>query len=200
MRACSPEMDIVSSLLLDKPTLMKLDEMAEEIENNVNYDSAPLWELQAMLIPRHPHDRIKDIMTPIQCARDEIEICNINYSGDYVFFYCRKYLEETVRFFLSIMHPVLKFRYKITPMSNLIHKLESFHFISDDLSKSLTEIEKLNQRCITVEDTGITPKDALIIYICSLIIGTRLLSYADSHIRETEENCTNNLYNIDIEN
>lgn len=198
MQGCSHETEIVSSLLLDKHVLLKLEEIASEMEDNINYDSAPLWELQDSLVPNHPHNLIKNIMTPLQCARDEIEICNINYSGNYVILYCCKYLEEITRYFLCIMHPVMKLRYKITPLSNVIHKVSNFDFISPKISEGLMAIFKLGGRCKSSDNIIITAKDAISIYICSMIIGTHLLNSSDSHIKQSEEKCLDSLYNIDM--
>ncbi|MDP4088850.1 MAG: hypothetical protein Q8930_06205 [Bacillota bacterium] len=198
MQGYCRETEILSSLVLNHDILIKLEEIVKEIENNINYDSAPLWELQSLLIPSHPHDSMKDIMTPLQCARDEIEICNLNCSGNYVILYCQKYLEGIVRYFLSIIHPVMRLKYKVTPYGSLIHKLDNLSFVPKELSEGLKEIFKLCQRCGNLENTAVSPKDAVFTYICSMLIGTRLLTISDSHIKRSEEKCLNTLYKIDL--
>jgi hypothetical protein len=196
MTKCYPETKFIASLFLDKRSLDILDSIIEEIEKHIDYDVNMLWNLQANLIPYHPHDSIKNFMTPIQCAKDEIEICNINYSSTYVILYCSKYLEEIIRYFLSMLHPVMKLKYKICSFGSLIKKLEDYDFLPKAIIEGLEKIYNLNLKSLGEQDPDFKPKDAVTIYICSLIIGCRLLEISDQQLKLSESKCLDTFYKL----
>lgn len=200
MRGCSRETQIITSLFLDKHSQKALDKIAYEIESNVNYDTTALWELQETLIPYHPHSSMKNFMTPLQCAKDEIDICNININCTYVILYCSKYLEEVMKFFLSVIHPVMKLKYKITPFGNLIKKLGNHDFIPKYIIEGSEQLYCLNRKCLDNPDVDLSPKDAVTFYICSMLLGCRLLEFSDQYLKNSENKCTDNLYKLDTRN
>ena len=200
MYECTPETEMLASLLLDKHSQETLGIIVSDIQRNLNYDTKRLWELQEVLVPCHPHNSIDKFMIPLQCARDEIEICNINYNCTYVVLYCSKYLEEIIRFFLSVLHPVMRLKYKITSLGGLIKKLESHEFIPKTLFQASEQIYKIYSRCVDNPDIDLKPKDAVTIYLCSIIIGCRLLEYSDQNIKLAEKTRINNFYNINTRN
>ncbi|WP_163191884.1 hypothetical protein [Clostridium thermarum] len=196
MPKCYPETKLIASLILDKHFLDTLNNIANGIEKNINYDVSMLWNLQEQLIPYHPHHSIKNFMTPIQCAKDEIEICNINYNSTYVILYCSKYLEEIIRYFLSMLRPVMKFKYRLLSFGNLIKKLENYDFLPKAIVEALNQIYILNSRAQSEQEAQFKAMDAITVYICSLIIGCRLLELSDQRLKVSESKCLDNFYKV----
>jgi hypothetical protein len=184
MRACSQEADNISSLFLDIHHQEELNRIIEEIENNTDYDTVPLWEFQKSLVEIDSYKMLKNIMLPLQFARDEIEIYNINYNANYVILYCNKYLEEAMRYFLSIYHPVMKLRYRIANFSSLLKNLENYDSVSKDILEGLKLLHSIKLKLETGDEFSTTPKDAIVTYICSLIIGRTLLELTSARIKK----------------
>lgn len=198
MPKCYPETKLIASLILDKHSLDTLDNIADGIEKNINYDVSMLWNLQEQLIPYHPHHSIKSFMIPIQCAKDEIEICNINYNSTYVMLYCSKYLEEIIRYFLSMLHPVRKFKFKLFSFGSLIKRLESYDFLPKAIIEALGQIYLLNSKAHSEQEAQFKPLDAITIYICSLMIGCRLLELSDQRLKISEKRCLDSFYKVAV--
>lgn len=196
-----PESEKLSRLLLKTEHVEIIDRLVTEIQSNGNYDTSPLYELDrsfdfllnddtAMdkITEGYPYHHENTIYTPLQYAREEIEICNINYTGAYVVKYSFMHLEAAARYFLKNNYPLRRFFLSNISLESSLKNLTSLNTLPENIiegykifislhNKSLKDIDENRSSAFIT-----SPKDALISYFSARIIGLTTLKY--SHAKE----------------
>lgn len=181
------EVKELSQLIFSDSEFEVLKELITSISNNRNYDTEPLWNFETELLDRLIIDfgrecsgddiclyREKSIQNSLQCARDEIEICNVNYTSKYVILYCGMHLEAVLKHLLRSSDSLGKIRYFYSSLEKLVPKLNNFHIIPNHIIKGYQLIVPIYNiaRKITDEEafSSFSPGDAVITYLCTRVL------------------------------
>jgi hypothetical protein len=187
------EIEKLSKLFISQENMKIIEDMASEIIINKNYNTEPLWALDANLndiadlscnfkdnSSHYPYDDEQAIYAPLQYARDEIEICNVSYSARYVIMYSLMHLEAIIRYILKNNYAFGKVRFRSIPLNRGIFKLEDLKLLPDYLIEGYHQFGELS---IKFQKEANNPeffsaRDALILYTSARVLGLKTLSAA----------------------
>ncbi len=175
--------------------------IAEFIENEIeekssNYITDKLWisdqslgGVGAYCIPPDPKlnpfpgGQKRELFRPLQYARADIDICDVNIHARNVVHMSGMHLEAVCRLVLKTKTTIGAFRFNGTTLGKAVHKIENFYIIDSSIIEgfySFIAIYNRSKHEINQDDTKerlFNAFDAVVAYFAARILGLALLRY-----------------------